>query len=96
MRKTIRVPEWTATSPVNPVHYATHRVALIDLIKEYDLNFDLGNVIKYVARHKEKDGRADLCKAPWYLLDELGLPRAEISELTERLREIPAGAGESK
>ena len=89
MRKTIRVS--VGASPVNPSHYATHKVAPIDLIREYNLNFCLGNVIKYVARHEEKDGRADLCKALWYLLDELGLPRAEISELTERLREIPVG-----
>ncbi len=91
MRKTIRISGEATESTVNPSHYAAHKVAPIDLIKDYDLNFDLGNVIKYVARHKEKDGRADLCKALWYLLDELGLPREEISALTERLRELPTG-----
>jgi hypothetical protein len=76
-------------SPVNPSHYVSHKITPIDLIEEYDLNFKLGNVIKYVARHEEKDGRADLCKGLWYLLRELGLPKSEITELTERLREIP-------
>ena len=69
----------------NPGHYASHRVKPIDLIEEYKLNFNLGNVIKYTARHAEKDGRADLCKALWYLLNELGLNHKEIEKLTARL-----------
>lgn len=72
-------------SSANPAHYASHSVAPIDLIKEYGLNFNLGNVIKYVARAEEKNGREDLIKAAWYLLDELGLPREEISALTTKL-----------
>ena len=72
-------------SAANPSHYASHNVSPIDLIKAYDLNFGCGNVIKYVARHKEKNGREDLVKAAWHLLDELGMPREEIETITRLL-----------
>lgn len=57
--------------PVNPSHYTAHAVTPIELIEAYDLNFSLGNVIKYVARHKEKNGLEDLKKAQWYLNREI-------------------------
>lgn len=69
----------------NPKHYSSHKISPIDLIEEYKLNFNCGNVIKYVARHKEKNGREDLCKALWYLLNELGIDRGEIAQITESL-----------
>ncbi len=72
-------------SNANPSHYAAHTVAPIDLIKDYRLNFNLGNVIKYVARAEEKNGREDLIKAAWYLLDELGMPREDIKAITSTL-----------
>lgn len=72
-------------SKANPGYYADHPVAPIDLIKSYDLNFNLGNVIKYTARAKEKNGREDLVKALWYLLDELGMDRDQIKEVTDGL-----------
>lgn len=55
------------SDPVNPPHYADHTVAPIDLIEAYNLDFSLGNVVKYVARHREKNGLEDLKKARWYL-----------------------------
>ena len=69
---------------VNPSHYTETKVAPIDLIKAYDLNFNLGNVVKYTARAKKKNGREDLCKALWYLLDDLGFKREFISHLTDQ------------
>lgn len=75
--------------PVNPSHYASHKVAPIDLIESYDLGFNLGNSVKYIARHKEKNGREDLLKALWYLLNELGMPRLEITALTVHLKDDP-------
>lgn len=73
-------------SKSNPQHYTKHGSSSpIDLITSYDLNFALGNVIKYVARHKEKEGRIDLIKALWYLLFELGFPKQEIEKITKRL-----------
>jgi hypothetical protein len=74
-----------ANDPVNPSHYAAHSVSPIDLIRSYDMNFNCGNVIKYVARQKEKNGREDLKKALWYLLDELGMERPRIVEVTSGL-----------
>lgn len=38
-----------------------------DIIKAWELNFWEGNVIKYVLRHKAKNGREDLEKAIHYL-----------------------------
>jgi hypothetical protein len=51
--------------PINPAHYKGDYVMRI--IEEYDLGFCLGNVVKYVLRHKEKAGLTDLRKAKWYL-----------------------------
>lgn len=59
-----------------PSHYTEHKITPIDLIHEYGLNFNLGCAIKHIARHKEKLGREDILKALWYILDELGMPRA--------------------
>ncbi len=74
-----------AADPVNPSHYASHTVQPTDLIRDYDLNFGCGNVIKYVARHKEKNGREDLKKALWYLLWELNVPQDEIRRFTKSI-----------
>ena len=74
----------TDRTPVNPDHYSA-AVTPIDLIAAYKLNFNTGNVIKYVARHEQKNGREDLCKGLWYLLNELGHPREKIQELTDSL-----------
>ena len=45
----------------------------IDYIEAYDLNFNLGNVIKYVtrARRKTQDSVPDLEKAKWYIEREI-------------------------
>lgn len=61
-------------------HYKTASgVQAIDIIDAYDLNFNLGNVIKYACRAGRKAegvdakeaARADLEKAKFYLLNEL-------------------------
>jgi hypothetical protein len=46
----------------------------MDVIEMYDLNFSLGNVIKYVLRAGKKSGESDLddlSKALWYLNREI-------------------------
>lgn len=68
-------PKWIAQTdavnipdPVtNPTHYNSHPsgVECIEITKHY--SFLIGNVIKYVWRHKEKNGIEDLRKARWYL-----------------------------
>jgi hypothetical protein len=73
---------------VNPSHYKSHAVSPIDLIEDYKLGFCAGNVIKYVARSKEKNGREDLCKALWYLLKELGVPQERIVEITKEVENV--------
>lgn len=55
----------------NPKHYKNHKISPIHLIEDYNLGFARGNVIKYVARAHEKNGREDLVKALWYLVYEL-------------------------
>ena len=58
--------------PVNPPHYKSEGVECIDYIKQ-QLSRDAyvgyleGNVIKYMHRHKYKNGLEDLRKAQWYL-----------------------------
>lgn len=48
-------------------HYKTKGVEPWDLIHDAGLNFDEGNVIKYVARHRRRNGLDDLRKAMNYL-----------------------------
>ena len=58
----------------HPDHYQSgNGIEVIDMITAFtkDLGgveaFDAGNVIKYVARYKKKNGIEDLAKAKWYL-----------------------------
>lgn len=51
----------------HPSHYNTGKIEVIDAIEDWQLGFHDGNVIKYVARHKHKNGVEDLKKAAWYL-----------------------------
>ena len=54
----------------HPSHYADGKIEVIDFIEDKKLNFNLGNVIKYVARAGKKDKSKeleDLKKALWYL-----------------------------
>ena len=58
----------------HPDHYNKHPsgVECIDIVRH--MNFNLGNVIKYLWRAGLKDGNADiqdLEKAKWYLEDEI-------------------------
>jgi len=54
------------TDKINPKYYRKN-IEVADFIEEYDLNYFEGNVIKYVVRHKSKNGLEDLQKAKWYL-----------------------------
>lgn len=59
-----------------PQHYSGNNslFTVIDIIEAYDLNFSLGNVIKYGLRAGRKpgeDGLDDLKKAAWYLNREI-------------------------
>ena len=60
--------------PVNhPPHYKSGGIETIDFIEAKDLNYRLGNVVKYVSRagRKNSDPVEDLQKAAWYLNREI-------------------------
>jgi hypothetical protein len=57
----------------HPPHYKAGGIETIDFIEAKDLNYRLGNVIKYVSRagKKDSDPVEDLEKAAWYLQREI-------------------------
>lgn len=56
----------------HPQHYSAHGIEPIDYIESHNLNFNLGNVIKYVSRAPFKGTEVeDLQKAKWYLEREI-------------------------
>jgi hypothetical protein len=59
--------------PVNhPAHYKVGGIETIDFIEAKKLNYNLGNVVKYLTRADHKGNRKqDLEKAKWYLEREL-------------------------
>jgi hypothetical protein len=60
--------------PVNhPEHYKAGGIETIDFIEAKQLNYNLGNVVKYITRADLKGNRKqDLEKAMWYLKREIG------------------------
>ncbi len=64
----------TSPDPINPDYYKIGGIETIDYIEAKDLNYNLGNVVKYVSRagHKDKDTRKqDLKKARFFLDREI-------------------------
>lgn len=56
----------------NPPHYTTGGIETIDFIEAKKLNYNLGNVVKYITRADHKGSRIeDLRKAKWYLEREI-------------------------
>ena len=58
----------------HPSYYNSGGIEAIDFIDAHNLNFNLGNVIKYVTRAGRKDGEDTLTalrKAQWYLEHEI-------------------------
>ena len=52
----------------HPSHYNAGNIEVIDAIEDWGLDFNAGNVVKYVARHQHKaNAIEDLKKARWYL-----------------------------
>ena len=51
---------------INPSYYKKG-IETTDYIQSHELGFLEGNIIKYVTRHKHKNGLEDLLKAEWYL-----------------------------
>jgi len=64
-----------------PSHYNQGNIEPIDVIEDWGLGFNLGNVIKYVARAEYKGSRIqDLKKASYYLNRELHNVQAQFKE----------------
>ena len=58
----------------HPSHYGgeNNPLEVINIIEHYDLNFNLGNVIKYCLRAGKKDELIqELKKAQWYINREI-------------------------
>lgn len=59
--------EITNREQIGGNHYNNKKIQPIDYIIENELPYCEGNVIKYVTRHKEKNGAEDIRKAIHYL-----------------------------
>lgn len=60
------------TDRINPEHYKIGGIETIDFIEAKNLNYNLGNAVKYISRAGHKGSRVeDLEKALWYLKREL-------------------------
>ena len=73
MKKALDVVEVKADLVNHPPHYKAGGFETIDFIEAKDLNYRLGNVVKYVSRagKKDSDPVQDLEKAAWYLQREI-------------------------
>ena len=60
-------------SKITPIHYQTEsRIDVIDFCKMYEMNFNRGNIVKYLARAGKKDNELDdLRKALNFLTREI-------------------------
>lgn len=60
----------------HPKHYNHGKFEVIDVIEDWDVDFHIGNVIKYVSRAGRKNDDTeiqDLKKALWYLQRKIEL-----------------------
>lgn len=56
----------------HPSHYNVGKIEVIDAIEDWNLNFNLGNAVKYIARADHKgEPVEDLEKALWYIRHEI-------------------------
>ena len=68
----------------HPKHYNKGQIEVIDFIEDQDLNFNRGNVLKYVSRAGMKgDELEDLEKALWYLKREIQRLKKEVKEIEQ-------------
>ncbi len=64
--------EPSMSDPIHPSHYQQGGLEVIQVIEAFTLNYNLGNVCKYVLRAGKKNDRLeDLKKAMWYLEREI-------------------------
>jgi len=63
-------------------HYSVKAVQPIEYIEANNLTFHEANVIKYVTRHRLKNGREDIEKAIWYLQRILEIEYSDTAQPT--------------
>jgi len=64
--------EPTPDSVNHPAHYKVGGIETIDFIEAKKLNYNIGNVVKYLTRADHKGNKLeDLRKAQWYLTREI-------------------------
>jgi hypothetical protein len=63
-----------------PPHYNMGKIEVSDFIADQKMDFFEGNIVKYVSRHKFKNGLEDLKKAQWYL--------TKLIKLTEEAKNV--------
>ncbi len=57
---------------INPAHYRKHPSGIECIEVTRHMNFNVGNAIKYIWRHRDKgDPIENLKKAQWYIDDEI-------------------------
>lgn len=52
---------------IKPKHYSSKGADVITFCQDNNLDFMQGNVIKYIVRYKDKNGKEDLLKAKEYI-----------------------------
>ena len=62
-------PSGKADMVNHPPHYSAHPSGIECIAIVRGMSFDAGNAVKYVYRADHKNGRQDIEKARWYLLD---------------------------
>ena len=76
----------------NPKYYTSGEVSVADFIDAYGLNFNRGNIVKYVVRAGKKQGEdavTALLKAQWYLGREIirtGHEQEQLEQMLEGMR----------
>ena len=76
----------------DPDYYSKGEVSVADFIDTYGLNFNRGNIVKYVVRAGQKQGEdavTALLKAQWYLGREIiraGHEQEQLESLLEGVR----------
>jgi len=58
---------YTLMDIISPNYYKRGNIEVTDFIIDQSMSFLEGNIVKYLARYKEKSGIEDLRKARWYL-----------------------------
>ena len=83
------------TSFYNPPYYNRGKIEVWDFIRDQELNYHLGNVIKYVCRAGHKgDPLEDLDKAIHYLINERDYRRHGSNNHSRPTRNLPEQASE--